>query len=185
MPWCPKCRTEYRDGYTVCTDCGEKLVAELPQLEEKARPQPSQADTPVYLTTVSDEQEMEHITQLLHASKIPFFTQDMETGEYMRIFMGFSLYGQKVYVRAKDAPLCMQLLASMQGEFSEEETENAYEEYMQKAEQSEEPLEEADEELLDRETEEETQESGGYKVLLGFLLFFGLLILAAILKTVF
>ena len=24
--WCQKCKTEYRDGITVCADCGEKLV---------------------------------------------------------------------------------------------------------------------------------------------------------------
>ena len=27
MPWCPKCRREYRDGCTVCADCGSKLVS--------------------------------------------------------------------------------------------------------------------------------------------------------------
>ena len=29
MPWCPKCRNEYKDGYTVCADCGTTLVASL------------------------------------------------------------------------------------------------------------------------------------------------------------
>ena len=30
MPFCPKCRYEYRPEIKVCPDCGEKLVAELP-----------------------------------------------------------------------------------------------------------------------------------------------------------
>lgn len=31
MPWCPKCKTEYQDGYTVCSDCGAELVESLEQ----------------------------------------------------------------------------------------------------------------------------------------------------------
>ncbi len=31
MPFCPKCRCEYREGFAVCSDCGEKLVAYLPE----------------------------------------------------------------------------------------------------------------------------------------------------------
>jgi hypothetical protein len=30
MPWCPNCKTEYRQGITVCGDCGSELVAEQP-----------------------------------------------------------------------------------------------------------------------------------------------------------
>lgn len=30
MPWCPKCKTEYRDGFKVCADCGSSLVDEQP-----------------------------------------------------------------------------------------------------------------------------------------------------------
>lgn len=29
MPWCPKCKNEYKEGYTVCADCGCKLFDEL------------------------------------------------------------------------------------------------------------------------------------------------------------
>ena len=30
MPWCPSCRSEYRDGFTICASCQVELVAELP-----------------------------------------------------------------------------------------------------------------------------------------------------------
>ncbi len=30
MPWCPKCKTEYREGFKVCADCGSELVEEEP-----------------------------------------------------------------------------------------------------------------------------------------------------------
>lgn len=30
MPWCPRCKTEYREGFTVCADCGSELVEEEP-----------------------------------------------------------------------------------------------------------------------------------------------------------
>ena len=31
--FCPNCRTEYKEGFTVCADCGAQLVAELPPEE--------------------------------------------------------------------------------------------------------------------------------------------------------
>lgn len=33
MPWCPKCRNEYREGFTVCADCGVELVDKLGEAE--------------------------------------------------------------------------------------------------------------------------------------------------------
>lgn len=35
MPWCPKCKSEYREGYTVCADCGSPLVEDEPVDEPK------------------------------------------------------------------------------------------------------------------------------------------------------
>lgn len=34
MPWCPKCKCEYRDGITECADCKVPLVDELPTENE-------------------------------------------------------------------------------------------------------------------------------------------------------
>lgn len=34
MPWCPKCKSEYREGFTVCADCGCELVEEE-QVDER------------------------------------------------------------------------------------------------------------------------------------------------------
>ena len=37
MPWCPNCKTEYREGIKVCADCGAALVAELKEEAERAQ----------------------------------------------------------------------------------------------------------------------------------------------------
>ncbi len=31
---CPKCKTEYREGYKICSDCNEELI-EIPNVPEK------------------------------------------------------------------------------------------------------------------------------------------------------
>ena len=43
MPWCPKCKTEYRDGIVTCADCGSALVDELMASvkEDEMIPEPS------------------------------------------------------------------------------------------------------------------------------------------------
>ena len=33
--FCPKCKSEYRDGFTTCADCGVKLIKELTIEEEE------------------------------------------------------------------------------------------------------------------------------------------------------
>ncbi len=33
MPWCPKCKNEYREGIKVCADCGIELVESLERTE--------------------------------------------------------------------------------------------------------------------------------------------------------
>ena len=35
MPWCPKCKNEYREGFTVCSECGVELVDSLEESDEQ------------------------------------------------------------------------------------------------------------------------------------------------------
>ena len=58
MPWCPKCKTEYREGFQVCADCGSELVAEQP-IEERKVPQWEAAgvDIPGMEAASSSEEE--------------------------------------------------------------------------------------------------------------------------------
>lgn len=52
MPWCPKCRNEYREGIKICADCGTELVENL----EEA------ADNPLIF---GDEGQMEELKKFL------------------------------------------------------------------------------------------------------------------------
>lgn len=36
MPFCPKCKNEYREGFTVCAECKCELVDSLKELDEQA-----------------------------------------------------------------------------------------------------------------------------------------------------
>ena len=59
MPWCPKCRNEYREGFTVCADCGVELVDKLGEKEESKS---SLLTGPI--------EELEHLMEFLNASKV-------------------------------------------------------------------------------------------------------------------
>lgn len=57
MPWCPKCKSEYREGFTVCADCGCELVQE------------EQTDERVTLT-FGDEEQMKALEAFLKSNQI-------------------------------------------------------------------------------------------------------------------
>ncbi len=37
MPWCPKCKTEYKKGVAVCVDCGSELSDEQPEIYDYSK----------------------------------------------------------------------------------------------------------------------------------------------------
>ena len=51
--YCPNCRTEYREGFTTCSDCGVELVQELPPEEPVEHPEFEAVMTVTDLATLS------------------------------------------------------------------------------------------------------------------------------------
>ena len=56
MAWCPKCKNEYREGFTVCADCGCELVESL-----------DNGKKPVYY---GSQEEMQNIADFLSVNNI-------------------------------------------------------------------------------------------------------------------
>jgi hypothetical protein len=79
MPFCPKCGSEYREGFTFCADCDRELVAERPATtedEENARQEAAEArkdSEPLEVVyTVREELEANTIKSVLQQAGIPF-----------------------------------------------------------------------------------------------------------------
>ena len=66
--FCPKCRTEYKEGFTVCADCGAQLVEELP---------PEEPDFPELVTVLStgDLSTVALAKSILDEAEIPFIAK--------------------------------------------------------------------------------------------------------------
>ena len=71
--FCPKCKAEYREGFTVCADCNIPLVKEKPPEE----PKPEYVDLEEILST-SNMGEIVVIKSILNGENIPYLAQ----GEY-------------------------------------------------------------------------------------------------------
>ncbi|WP_270812350.1 DUF2007 domain-containing protein [Hungatella effluvii] len=98
---CPNCGAEFLDGREVCTDCQTPLVKKEEGENGKAEFASEGVEVEM-LTTVSDHIEAKLLQGILENHGIPSYSVDEESGEYMRVYMGYSIFGEKIYVRASD-----------------------------------------------------------------------------------
>lgn len=101
MPFCPCCRTEYDDGYSLCAGCGACLVDSLPAEPEK-EPVRYVSMKRMFLLSTPGSIESAMIVDVLSQHGIRAFTQQKETGNYLNIYSGFSAYSEDLYVDAAD-----------------------------------------------------------------------------------
>jgi len=76
--FCPKCRIEYREGYTECAECRAPLVEELPP-----EPETEYVEWVTILTTM-DQNTVMVATSLLEDAGIPVLVK----GEGLQIIVG-------------------------------------------------------------------------------------------------
>ena len=90
MPFCPKCRIEFREGFTECSDCGVPLVDTLPA--EAAEPAALSREDWKPLARLTSPQYAEMVQGALKAKGIPAMVLS-STGHFGMIGqMGFASY---------------------------------------------------------------------------------------------
>lgn len=114
---CPKCSKEYDASVNTCPDCGETLIpasSEIEQLEYEAM-------KPVKLVNVTNHIEAGIIMNLLLNNNIPCFKKDQFLGSYMNLYMGYSVYGEDIYVDERDYERALDIISILTPEESDGE----------------------------------------------------------------
>jgi hypothetical protein len=101
MPWCPKCRSEYREGFESCSECGAALVEELPEEPAPEKTEGGDGDHAVFLVSAADNFEADIIKSKLEAYGVPVMQKHKEAGDYLHVYMGASPFGIDLYVPSK------------------------------------------------------------------------------------
>ena len=77
MPWCPKCKSEYREGIVKCADCKIDLVEELPPDNEN--PYSEEAQMQQMQQWVLDDTVEEPVEEAVEDSSEPEKEDSIET----------------------------------------------------------------------------------------------------------
>jgi len=98
MPFCPRCKAEYRAGFTLCSDCQVDLVEELeePPAMDPC-PEGDKESSWAFLISVYNDVEADMVAGLLGTCGISTTRDYPGMGTYARIYFGTSL-GVDLYV---------------------------------------------------------------------------------------
>jgi hypothetical protein len=94
--FCPVCKSEYRDGFTKCSDCGAALVNRLPE-QSPARGETDSGATEL-LWSGDSSLTASIVGEFLEAEKIPFDDEEVEFGKLRH--RGPSVF--KIWIRPID-----------------------------------------------------------------------------------
>lgn len=95
MPWCPKCRLEYRESFTKCSDCKVELVDKLEPEEIECR---NKQEEWAFLISIGGENEKNVVESLLKSHAIPLLIKYKGSGGYIKIITGNSNFGIDLFV---------------------------------------------------------------------------------------
>ena len=123
MPFCPKCKCEYREGYTECADCGVPLRKRLPTEEEERAEQlrtPGSAMRQRLLMVTTDHIQTAIVVDILGQNSVVSYAQGKELGQCLEACMGYARYGDDIYVDEADYEQALSLVneLSLRGEAS-------------------------------------------------------------------
>lgn len=108
--FCPKCKAEYRPGYTSCPECGCALVPELPPENSAPEPAPNPDEKPKLLYEAADEFEADLIVQKLQCYGIYAYKHLKGTDGYNKILLGRTVLGIQIFVGESDYQTAKEIL---------------------------------------------------------------------------
>lgn len=129
MPWCPNCKTEYREGFYKCSDCESDLVDEIDtkiDTEDNVESTFSDIDWE-YLDIFVDEQEANMIESFLNSDNINTWKKYPGFSDISKIVGGMTKLGIAIYVpreRLDDARLIVEDILGVNKELTESDDEN-------------------------------------------------------------
>ena len=99
MPYCPKCHTEYIEGFDTCADCHVLLVDDPPKaLEPEPKLPPCDLGEPTLLFAGLNTLQADMLLALLAEQQIPAYKKSRGAGGYISVLMGTTSLGVEIYV---------------------------------------------------------------------------------------
>lgn len=107
--FCPKCKYEYREGFVTCSTCNEALVDHIDIESEKSEIVHEKIKLSK-IKNAANEVEAWFIIDLLKNNNIPCLKKEREAGEYLKINMGYSVFGANIYVNEENCSAAEELI---------------------------------------------------------------------------
>lgn len=109
MPWCPKCKNEYREGITTCSDCNVELVDDLSEVV---------SDSKSLVFTTEHKEKTDDFIKYLAYSGIHSYSVEPDENEFIwslyvaeedykkasKLFTGFALTESEREIEKKLSP---------------------------------------------------------------------------------
>ena len=124
MPYCPRCRDEFREHVKSCPDCGVALVEESPPQVRPSERHPSQGREPlVRIATAPNEPLSQFWTAILEDNGIRCLVKpETSSGVPMPIISGVipsNFLQFDIYVSGADAKKAREILDGLQADNAE------------------------------------------------------------------
>lgn len=117
MPWCPKCKAEYREGFTECSTCKVPLVDTLPEenevLEREKFVLPDGMEKPIAVYTASNRLEAETICDLLREHDIAVLDRPAAFRQIQAYSGADARFGVEIMVDASQTAQARALIEEM------------------------------------------------------------------------
>jgi len=134
MPYCPKCRSEYRQGFTKCADCEVDLVDELSNdlhVEEDATSTQqwlTNLESEVMLDTFTEPVEFMYVVSMLEEMEIPFLVKSSGGVTLKGLPSMTSKIKRTIFVEEADIERAREVVDSLDAYLMEEYDDEEYDE---------------------------------------------------------